>query len=244
MKTLTEFSQVALRRAADAHKAAVAAGLEGDALAEALQTQLGIPAERVPRVIEAVEIVGDAIETLRLVRVFQGEAGPQGAISKGEFHYVVNRAPTPKSGAAPARSNDRPGRDKGKSGDKRGGGGGGGGGDRPRAEKPRGLGALKAGGSKDTGPSERVNFAEIPRAGMGWQWTRAPRDPNDTRPDRPRKGPPGRRPDGRGPGRPGGGGAGGPGGGPRGPRPQAAAPVAPAAAAAPSAPPATTPSAE
>ena len=140
MKTLTEFSQVALRRAADAHKAAVAAGLEGDALAEALQTQLGIPAERVPRVIEAVEIVGDAIETLRLVRVFQGEAGPQGAISKGEFHYVVNRAPTPKSGAAPARSNDRPGRNKGKSGDKRGGGGGGGAGGPgggPRGPRPQ-----------------------------------------------------------------------------------------------------------
>lgn len=213
MKTLTEFSQVALRRAAEAHKAALAGGLEGDALAEALQSQLAIPAERVPRVLEAIEIVGDSLDKVSVVRVFQGEAGPQGSTAKGEFHYVVNRISSPKGAGAQVRDERSDGKG-GRGGDRRGGGG-----DRPRNDKPRGLGSLKAGAAKDDGGrGERVNFAEIPRAGMGWQWTRAPREAGDARPGRGgnKRGAPGRRPGG-GPGGNRGPGGGGPGGS-RGPR--------------------------
>lgn len=162
MKTLTEFSTLMIRRAIAAQTAN--AGAEGDALKEAVATALGIPAERAERLLEAVEIVGDRVDAVRLVRVFQGETAPVGAVSKGEFHYVVDAIVKPQ----PKRQ-ERSDRDE-----------------RPRRgadrDKPRGLGALKALSSKgeksesSEEKDDRPGRGEMPRAGVGWQLTSAPRE--------------------------------------------------------------------
>lgn len=227
MKTFTEFSTLVLRRAAAAK--AANSSLEGDAQVEAIATALGTPAERVPRLLEALEIVGDNIEGIRLVRVYQGETGPHGAVSRGEFHYALDRV-AGAGGGRRERSNDRGGGDRGGrggGGDRGGRGGGGGGGGGPggpgggdRRDKPRGLGSLMklAAGEKPKEDDDRPQRGEIPRAGLGWQLTAAPREYRDDKGGRggPRKGGP--RPPGR--GRPGGGpgGPGGPGGDDRGRR--------------------------
>jgi hypothetical protein len=203
MKTLTEFSTLVLRKAADAR--AAAAGAEGDALNEAVATALGVQPDRAARLLEAVDLAGD-LDTVRLVRVYQGETGPHGSVSRGEFHYAVDRV----AAQAPRRR----GRDD------RGGGGGGRdrGGDRgPRRDKPRGLGSLKVGAPKDDKDDrdDRPGRGEMPRAGIGWQLTAAPREMREGRGGPGRGGP--RRGPRRGPGGPGGpGGFGGPGG----PRPE------------------------
>src|ERR1041385_3336214 len=88
MKTLTEFSTLVLRKAADAR--AAAAGAEGDALNEAVAAALGVQPDRAARLLEALDVAGD-LDTVRLVRVFQGETGPHGSVSRGEFHYAVDR---------------------------------------------------------------------------------------------------------------------------------------------------------
>jgi hypothetical protein len=221
MKTFTEFSTLVLRRAAAAK--AANSSLEGDALLEAIATALGSPAERVPRLLEALEIVGDNIEGIRLVRVYQGETGPLGSVSRGEFHYALDRV-AGAGGGRRERPSDRGGDRGGRGGGDRGGRGGGGGGpggggggpggDRGR-DKPRGLGSLMklAAGEKPKEDDDRPQRGEIPRAGLGWQLTSAPREFRDDKGGRggPRKGGP--RPPGR--GRPGGG-PGGPGGGPGG----------------------------
>jgi hypothetical protein len=237
MKTLTEFSVIVLKRAAAVRAAKAAEGLEGDALTEAIATELGVQPDRAARLLEALDVVGGDLERVRLVRVYQGEKGPFGAVTKGEgaeaFHYALDRVVGGGSGGGRGRG-DRGGRG-GRGGDRddrrgggggggpRGGGGGGGGGfggDRG-PPKPRGLGSLRAPG--DSAPQERrddrAGPGEIPRAGIGWQVQYAPRDPRGDRgrggPGRGRGGP--RR--GRGPGGPGGGGDGGGGGGDRrGPR--------------------------
>lgn len=178
-----------------------------DPAIDAVASALGVQPERAARLLEALDIIGDHIDQVRLVRVFQGEKGPQGAISRGEFHYVIDRIATPHQG----RRNDR--------GERRGGRGGGFGfgGGRGDRDRPRGLGSLKAGAPKEERrDDDRPGRGEMPRAGIGWQLTAAPRDFGD-RGRGGRRGPgrgrgPGGR--GRGPGRPG-----GP-GGPRGPRPQ------------------------
>jgi hypothetical protein len=203
MKTFTEFSTLVLRRGAAAK--VTHASLEGDALVEALAAELGAPADRIPRLLEALEIVGDQLEQVRLIRVYQGETGPHGAVSRGEFHYALDRV---------AGSSGRGGRERSGRGDR--GGDRGGGGD--RRDKPRGLGSLKLGGDKvETEREDRPARGEIPRAGIGWQLTAAPREfrGGDDRGGPRRKGGP--RPPGR--GRPGGGLGGGPGGDSRGPRP-------------------------
>jgi hypothetical protein len=210
MKTITEFSTVALRRAAAAKLSN--ATLEGDALTEALAAALSIPAERVPRVLETLEIVGDRIERVRLVRVFQGEKGPHGAESRGEFHYSVDYIMSNKP-KADSRDEGRGGRSGG------GGGGPGGPGGRGDRDKPKGLGSLKALLNKDSAPAvdgdDRPARGEMPRAGMGWQLTSAPREFRDgggAGRGGPKRGGPRR--DNRGPGGPS-----GPGGDrPRGPR--------------------------
>ncbi len=95
MKTLTEFSTLILRRAAAARAARAGEALEGDALIAAIAGDLALPEDRVRRLIEALDVVGD-VEKVRLVRVFQGEKGPIGATSVGEFHYVVDRLAAPE----------------------------------------------------------------------------------------------------------------------------------------------------
>jgi hypothetical protein len=216
MKTITEFSTLSLRRAVAAK--ASNAGLEGDALNEALATALAIPVDKVPRMLEAMEIVGDRIEKVRLIRVFQGEKGPHGADSRGEFHYAIDYI-----GVVKARQENR---DEGRGGKggrgERGGPGGGPGGRGGDRDKPKGLGSLKALLNKDSAPvvesDDRPGRGEMPRAGMGWQLTSAPREFRDGAgrggPRRDNRGPGGPRRDNRGPG------GGDPGGDrPRGPRP-------------------------
>jgi hypothetical protein len=238
MKTLTEFSTLLLRRAAAARTAKAAEGLEGEALAEGIAGEIAVPADRAQRLIEALDIVGADIESVRLVRVFQGEKGPAGSTAVGEHHYAVDRVARPSQGGRGRDDRRGGGRDDrgGRGGDRGGPGGGGGGGGGGRGgfggpggrDKPRGLGSLKAVGDKSSGPKEgegrdddRPARGEMPRAGIGWQLTTAPRDPRDDRGGPRRGGPRGDRRDRRGPGGPGGDrdarGPRGP-GGPRGPR--------------------------
>lgn len=225
MKTFTEFSTLVLRRAAAAK--AANASLEGDAFAEALAAALSIAADRVPRVLEALEIAGDNLDAVRLVRVYQGETGPHGAVSRGEFHYAVDRVIG--GGRGGDRRERRPERgERGERGGDRGGDRG------DRRDKPRGLGSLikaAAGVKDDSKEDDRPQRGEIPRAGIGWQLTSAPREARDDRGGPRGRG--GKRPGGPGRGRPprdagGPGGPGGPGGDrPRGPRPQGDRPRGP-----------------
>lgn len=232
MKTLTEFSTVMLRRGAAVRSAKTTEGVAPEGLAEAIASEMSVTPERAQRLIEALDLVGD-VEKVRLVRVFQGEKGPPGATSVGEFHYAVDRVAQAGGGRRGGRDGDRGGRG-GRDGDRggRGGGGGGGGGrggDRGGMgggdrgpPKPRGLSSFKAGAVVEKKEDERVRAGEVPRAGMGWVLTAAPRDPRGDRDRKGGRGPGGPRRDRRGPG--GGGGPGGdrgrgprPGGGPGGP---------------------------
>src|SRR5262245_13947347 len=91
MKTLTEFSVLVLKRAGQVRAAKAAEGAEGDALLEAMAAELGVQPDRAARLVEALDVAGGDLDRIRLVRVFQGEKGPFGAVSKGEFHYVLDR---------------------------------------------------------------------------------------------------------------------------------------------------------
>ena len=199
MKTLTEFSTVMLQRGAAARTAKTAEGVAAEGMAEAIAGALTIPAERAQRLLEAIDIVGADLDKVRLVRVFQGEKGPLGATSVGEFHYAMDRVVVGGGRKRDDRGGDRGGRggDRGGRGGGGGGGGGGGrggggpggfGGERGPA-KPRGLSSLMnlAGGDKKDDREDRARPGEIPRAGLGWVLTAAARDPRGER-----KGPPGR----------------------------------------------------
>ena len=182
MRTLTEFSGVVARRALEVRAAKAAEGLEGEALAEAIGADVGVSGDRLARLVELVELAGDKLGNVRLVRVFQGETAPSGAMSAGEFHYVLDRMAAPPR---PDRGDDRRGGRDGGRRDRPGGRGGpggpGGGGRGPGGPRGReGFGA-------DRG--ERVNPREVPVAGAGWMMTRAPRDPDEDR-----RGPRGRGP--------------------------------------------------
>ena len=222
-----------------AEGAAAPTPAEDDPIVKAVSEAVGVQADRAQRLIEALDIIGDRIDQVRLVRVFQGEKGPHGAVSRGEFHYVIDRVAGSQRRRDDRRDDrrggDRGGRgggggDRGRSGGG-GGGGGGFGGDRG-PPKPRGLGSLKCSDAKPDAKGEgddRPGRGEMPRAGIGWQLTAAPRDfsgagrgrgPGGPRSDRPRR-------DDRGGPRGPGAGPGGPGGdrprrddrgGPRGPR--------------------------
>ena len=133
MKTLTEFSTLTLRKAAEARASvpaatgsgpapapeatadtAAAAPTEGevavptegepaapaetgeapaatDPAVEAIAQALGVQPDRAARLVEALDIIGNQLDQVRLVRVYQGESGPQGSVSRGEFHYVIDR---------------------------------------------------------------------------------------------------------------------------------------------------------
>src|SRR5262245_59514110 len=150
----SEAAEVSGSEAAEATQAPPA--VEDPAIA-AIATALGVQPDRAARLIEALDIIGDRLDEVRLVRVFQGEKGPHGAVSRGEFHYVIDRV----AGGPRMRDDRRGGR-----GERRG--------DR---DKPRGLGSLKAGGEKqERKEDERPGRGEMPRAGIGWQLTAAPRD--------------------------------------------------------------------
>lgn len=200
MRTLTEFSGVVARRALEVRAAKAAEGLEGEALAEAIGAEVGVSGDRLARLVELVDLAGDKLGNVRLVRVFQGETAPSGAMSVGEFHYVLDRMAAPPRPDRGDRDDRRGGREGGRrdrpGGGGRGGPGGGAGGRGPGGARGRdGFGG-------DRG--ERVNPREVPVAGAGWMMTRAPRDPDEDRRG-PRRGgprrdrPPGDRRD-RGPG--------------------------------------------
>ncbi|HVK75612.1 MAG TPA: hypothetical protein VM734_19915, partial [Kofleriaceae bacterium] len=107
MKTLTEFSIVMLRRGAEARAAKTAEGVAAEGMAEAISGGIGIPAERAARLIEALDVVGDGLDKVRLVRVYQGEKGPAGATSVGEFHYAIDRVVSANQGRRGGRGDDR-----------------------------------------------------------------------------------------------------------------------------------------
>ncbi|HUH01822.1 MAG TPA: hypothetical protein VML75_07485 [Kofleriaceae bacterium] len=221
MKTLTEFSGVVLRQAAEARERVAATGVEGEALAEALATDLSIAADRAARLLEAIDTAGAKLESVRLIRVYQGETAPPKARTVGEFHYLIDFI-----AAAPARGRGgRPG-----SGRDRGGPGGRG---KPRGDGPPrgpgggggGFGGGGFGRDRDDRGADRPGPGEkMPTVGAGWMVTRAPREDDG----RARKGPPrkGGRPGPKRDGKPGDGRGdraprrAGPGGG-RGPRPPA-----------------------
>ncbi|HEY8142117.1 MAG TPA: hypothetical protein VIG06_05575 [Kofleriaceae bacterium] len=193
------------RRALEVRAAKAAEGLEGDALTEAIGAEVGVSGDRLARLLELVDVAGERLGNIRLVRVFQGETAPQGAMSVGEFHYVLDRM------AAPARPDrgDRDDRRGGRGGP--GGGRGGPGGGGPGRGGPGGGPGGGRGGPGGGGPGggrggpggargrdgfggdrggERVNPREVPVAGAGWMMTRAPRDPDeDKRGPRGRGGP-------------------------------------------------------
>ena len=204
------------RRALEVRAAKAAEGLEGDALAEAIGAEVGVSGDRLARLLELVDVAGEKLGNVRLVRVFQGETAPPQAMSVGEFHYVLDRM------AAPPRA------DRGDRDDRRGGRGGREGG--PRRDRPGGPGRGGPGGARgrdgfgaDRG--ERVNPREVPVAGAGWLMTRAPRDPDEDRRG-PRRGPRRDRPPGERRDRPGGDRRGPRRGGPPRPPQQAAGPAA------------------
>lgn len=190
-----------------------------DPAVEAVATACGVQGDRAMRLLEALDIVGGDIDRVRLVRVYQGEKGPHNAVSRGEFHYVIDRVAGPARGRRDSRTG-RGGERGGRGGERadRGGGGGGGGaggsyggGDR----KPRGLGSLKFGAPTEAKDprDDRPGRGEMPRAGIGWQLTSTPRTfaDSDRGPGRGR-GPGGRGPRGRDRNGPGGRDRNGPGG--------------------------------
>ena len=143
--------------------------------------------DRAARLLEALDIIGDRIDQVRLVRVFQGEKGPHGAVSRGEFHYVIDRVAGAQrrgvattavavaaSAAVVAAAAAVVAAAVAVAAAAAVGGGFGGRGDR---DKPRGLGSLKIGAPKEEKKEDdRPGRGEMPRAGIGWQLTAAPRD--------------------------------------------------------------------
>jgi len=159
----------------------------------ALGAALGVEGQRLARLMEALAVVGDRIDTVNRVRVFGGEEQPQGGRKQGDFYYVVDLIPRPQEGGR--RNRDRPG-------------------GRDRGERDRGGPGRGPGGREREPPR-----SEVPAGGAGWTLARAPDDPRDARggrrgDQRGRPGPGGERrgPGARAPGRGGSGGGRGPGG--------------------------------
>ena len=200
MKTLTEFSGVVLRQAAAVRDAKSSEGVEADALAEAASAELGLSGDRVARLFEALEAAGGKLETVRTVRVYQGEEVPPRAKSVGEFHYVIERLGNAVPGKADRDDRGRGGRKGGPGGRKPGGPGRGPGGP---GGKPGGFGGGKPGGPGGRGTGgfssdDRPKRGEkVPSGGEGWSLTAAPREGGEGRGRGRGKPPPRRRPPGR-----------------------------------------------
>ena len=164
--------------------AAAAAPAEDDPVVEGGRRGDRRAARRRARIIEALDIIGDRIDQVRLVRVFQGETGPHGAVTRGEFHYVIDRV------AGQQRRDDRRDDRGGRGGDRGGRGGGG----RRRwrwrwwrrrwlrrrarsreAARPR-QPQVRREARRRRADDDRPARGEMPRAGIGWQLTAAPRD--------------------------------------------------------------------
>ena len=158
--------------------------------AEAVGALLQVQGDRLARLMEALDVVGNRAAQVRLVRVLQGEDAPSGSQKRGEFYYAVDLMPRPQNqqrDGFDSRGGDsrrgQGGRDRGgrpgaggSSGGPRGGGGGAGGGS-------GGYGAQAGRGGKFSNdrPSGRDGDSreprgEMPRGGAGWMLTRAPED--------------------------------------------------------------------
>src|SRR5205807_637331 len=93
MKTITEFGSSTIRAAAEARNKLVAEGVAAEAMSERLGVDLGVSGDRLARLVEALEAVGDKLERVRLVRVFAATDDPKGAKKIGEFQYLVDLQP-------------------------------------------------------------------------------------------------------------------------------------------------------
>lgn len=229
MRTITEFSGLLLQRAAQVRSRLQTEGVAAELLGEQLGAEVAVSGDRLARLLEAVEAVGDQAGRVRLVRVFGAEDDPKGAKKVGDFRYLVDLQPEARPAGRQGRGRDR---DRGKRGGPQGGDGRGRGAPRGRGgeagpPKPpgqtlegQGAPALKDHGSaaepdrggqarQDRGGTAGQDRGRPPTAGMGWSLTRAPAPPGERRDrdrDRGRRGPgrprPGRPGPPRGPGRP------------------------------------------
>src|SRR3569833_234405 len=86
---------------------------EDDPVVKAVSEAVGVQPDRAQRLIEALDIIGDRFDQVRLVRVFQGEKGPHGAVTRGEFHYVIDRVAGSQR-RRDDRRDDRRGGDRGR----------------------------------------------------------------------------------------------------------------------------------
>jgi len=127
-------------------------GADNAALAAAeIEEKLGIKEDRLARLMEALDVIRDRAENVRLVRVMSGEDPPPGAKKQGDFYYLVDLLPRPE------QRRDRDGRgDRGGGQGRRDRGGGGSGGG------PGGAGGGRGGGR--TQRTRRLGGSALPRA--------------------------------------------------------------------------------
>ncbi|HVV16934.1 MAG TPA: hypothetical protein VHH90_06995, partial [Polyangia bacterium] len=81
-----------------------------------LETKMGITGDRLARLMEALDVIRDRADNVRLIRVMSGEDPPPAAKKQGDFYYLVDLMPR----AEPRRDRGRPGGGRGR--DDRGGG--------------------------------------------------------------------------------------------------------------------------
>ncbi|HEX8953184.1 MAG TPA: hypothetical protein VF945_15120, partial [Polyangia bacterium] len=98
LRTVTEFSSLTIRQASEAKAKLVGEGVAAEQLGEKLGEAIGVTGDRLARLIEAVEAVGDRAARVRLVRVFGGESEPRGGVKVGEHYYVVDLQPDAAGG--------------------------------------------------------------------------------------------------------------------------------------------------
>src|SRR5450432_582047 len=72
------------------------------AAAAELEEKLDIKGDRLARLMEALDVIRDRADNVRLVRVMSGEDPPPGAKKQGDFYYLVDLMPR-----AEPRRNDR-----------------------------------------------------------------------------------------------------------------------------------------
>src|SRR5207302_1638615 len=82
-------------------------GVPAEQMSERMAGEVGIPQDRIARLLEALEALGDKAERVRLVRVFAAEHQPPGAKKVGEFNYVIDLQP---EALPPGRGDRRGGR--------------------------------------------------------------------------------------------------------------------------------------
>ncbi|MCA1665275.1 MAG: hypothetical protein LC659_13600, partial [Myxococcales bacterium] len=93
LRTVTEFSSLLIRQASDAKTKLVGEGVTPEQLGEKIGEAIGVVGDRLARLVEAVEAVGERATRVRLVRVFGGESEPRGGVKVGEHFYVVDLQP-------------------------------------------------------------------------------------------------------------------------------------------------------